>query len=228
MVICGSVFFQRWTLKSQKFVCLLLLRCPAVSLPLHRTYQTWEILWFCLLRVRWEKYWKKNSRHTVWEQIDGHIRLLTFLPDTISCLQWGLILSFLQLQFQFVTCRPEILQPTILELRKLDLYLQSLSNIPGSYFKYLFFFFYTFMVFENSSKVSSAFIITRFFYQKHKKRKGTTELHMTYVNLRTGNKANPTSSITLSFCCSSIWASSRSPWKKKITILVKMSITEVR
>lgn len=140
MVICGSVFFQRWTLKSQKFVCLLLLRCPAVSLPLHRTYQTWEILWFCLLRVRWEKYWKKNSRHTVWEQIDGHIRLLTFLPDIISCLQWGLILSFLQLQFQFVTCRPEILQPTILELRKLDLYFQTLSNIPGSYFKYLFFF----------------------------------------------------------------------------------------
>lgn len=141
MVICGSVFFQRWTLKSQKFVCLLLLRCPAVSLPLHRTYQTWEILWFCLLRVRWEKYWKKNSRHTVWEQIDGHIRLLTFLPDIISCLQWGLILSFLQLQFQFVTCRPEILQPTILELRKLDLYFQSLSNIPGSYFKYLFFLY---------------------------------------------------------------------------------------
>lgn len=115
-----------------------------------------------------------------------------------------------------MTCYPEILQSKVLELCKLDSYFQYLSKIPGSYFKYLL--FYTFMVFENSSKVSSAFLITTFFYQMYKKKKGTIELHrQDLCKFENRWQSLPTSSITLFFCCSSNWASSRSPWKKNKT-----------
>lgn len=87
------------------------------------------------------------------------------------------------------------------------------------------------MVFENSSKVSSAFLITRFFYQKaQEKERNHWTAQTWFMWIWELAKKPPTLSITLSFCSSSNWASSRSPWKNKnITkILVKMSITLVR
>lgn len=109
----GSVCFPPFNSQKVSFVCLLSPSLSAASLLLHRTHQKWEMLWFCHLQVHWEEYWKRNSRHAVLANTDGPIRLKRFLKS-ISCLQRGLILSFLQLQFQFVTRHPEILQPRIL------------------------------------------------------------------------------------------------------------------